>query len=193
MARLQLTRTIHGTDQPPILIAAQQWQRKYVFHQMVGFFQFLVVDPQNWPFSMNNSSQKSDNRRRTFSKQASAAIRRAPRRLNSLQPNCSGCFCYSHPISEVPESGTTSWKSGRGPGKSWTAHILSSSYLTTVLEVPGRPLTNAVTSELAFAIRVAQSWKQVQEDRKSNLIEDPWAFGNWLDGISDAANRISDT
>ena len=43
--------------------------------------------------------------------------------------------------------------------------------------------------ELAFAIRLTQRWKEMPETLRLRSIDDPWTFGNWVDGIPDAENR----
>jgi len=41
--------------------------------------------------------------------------------------------------------------------------------------------------ELSFAIKMTQEWKQ--QSPRLEIIEDPWKFGDWLDGIPGAHNR----
>jgi hypothetical protein len=87
----------------------------------------------------------------------------------------------------------------RGPKKrqnitevwSWSGETLDTSHpLLQLLDrgvgSAGQAFNQRRDLELAFAIRLAQSWKEAE---KQNLIEGPWAFGNWIDAIPDAPNR----
>jgi hypothetical protein len=77
---------------------------------------------------------------------------------------------------------------------SWSGENLDGSHpLLLILDrgvgSAGQAFNQRRDLELAFVIRLAQSWKQARAERRASLIDDPWAFGNWLDGIPDAANR----
>ena len=43
--------------------------------------------------------------------------------------------------------------------------------------------------ELTFAIRMIRRWKKSEGSTQLRLIESPWTFGTWVDGIADASNR----
>lgn len=77
---------------------------------------------------------------------------------------------------------------------SWSGENLDTSHpLLLILDhgvgSAGQAFNQRRDLELALVIRLGRSWKQLEGEMRARLIEDPWAFGNWLDGIPDAANR----
>ena len=77
---------------------------------------------------------------------------------------------------------------------SWSGETLDSSHPLLVLldrgiGSAGQAFNQRRDLELTFAIKLTQSWKQMKQAPKPSFVEDPWAFGTWLDLIPDAPKR----
>jgi MoxR-like ATPase len=189
MARLSTVPDYPKEDQPPILNAAQQWKQKCLLSDGSVFSNsplwtrsnFTILDEHfvrkpiigDQPF-LDKFRQQLDSTPGSIKQLAAEMLW-----LLLLFPTNIGGPKKRHNIMEV-------W--------SWSGENLDSSHpLLMILDrgigSAGQAFNQRRDLELAFVIRLAQSCKHVEEERRASLIEDPWAFGNWLDGIPDAANR----
>jgi hypothetical protein len=189
MARLSTVPDYPKEDQPAILNAAQQWKQKCLLSDGSGFSNsplwtisnFAILDERFIKKPITGDQPFLDKFRHQLESTPGAVKQLAAEMLWLLLlfPTNIGGVRKRHNIMEV-------W--------SWSGENLDGSHpLLLILDrgigSAGQAFNQRRDLELAFVIRLAQSWKQLEGQRKANLIEDPWAFGTWLDGIPDAANR----
>jgi len=188
MARLSTVPEHAETDEPPILNAAQVWKQKCLLSDRSA-----LSDSELWTASnlaildkqFINNPIKGDEaflvkfRRQLEStpgpvKQLAAEILW----LLLLFPTNIGGPKKRQNIMEV-------W--------SWSGESLNESHpLLMLLDhgigSAGQAYNQRRDLEIAFAIRLSENWKRVKGGFK-DLIDDPWEFGAWLEGIPDAENR----
>jgi hypothetical protein len=189
MARLSTVPDYPQQHQPPILDAAQQWKRKCFLSDGSIFSNSSLWTTTNLitldeRFSKNpilGDEAFLDKFRRQLEptpppvKQLAAELIW----LLSLFPSNIKGTRKRHNIMEV-------W--------SWSGEKLERSHpLLLLLDYgiggAGQAFNQRRDLELTFAVQVVLVWRQIQPEKKLSLVEDPWAFGNWLDGIPDAPNR----
>jgi hypothetical protein len=188
MARLSTVSDHPGTDEPPILDAAQEWKRKCLLSDGSIFSGSGLWTPSNLAILderfINNPIKGEepflDKFRRQLEstpgpvKQLSAEILW----LLLLFPSNIGGPTKRRNVTEV-------W--------SWSGQSLDNSHpLLALLDhgvgSAGQAFSQRRDLEITFAIRLTENWKRTKANWK-DLIEDPWGFGAWLDGIPDAQSR----
>jgi len=189
MARLSTIPNDLRIDEPPILDAAQEWKRKCLLSDGSVFSNSPLWTIPNLTILEDHFSKNPILGDERFLEKFRKQLQSTPGQSKQLAAellwllllfpsNITGTR-KRHNITEV-------W--------SWSGEILDGSHpslglLDRGIGSAGQAFNQRRDLELTFAIRVTKSWKQSQQEAKLSLIEDPWAFGTWLDGIPDAPNR----
>jgi MoxR-like ATPase len=76
----------------------------------------------------------------------------------------------------------------------WSGHDIDESQpLLTILDhgigSTGQAYSALRNLELSFAIATMVRWRTTPDGLKSTIVDDPWGFGNWIDGIPEANKR----
>jgi hypothetical protein len=189
MARLSTVPDYPKEDQPPILNAVQQWRQKCLLSDGSVFSNSQLWITSNFTVLDEHFIKNPIVGEQPFLEKFRNQLESTPGAIKQLAaemlwllllfPTNIGGVKKRHNIMEV-------W--------SWSGENLDRSHplllmLDRGIGSAGQAFNQRRDLELTFVIRLAQSWKQVGEGKRTILIEDPWAFGNWLDGIPDAANR----
>lgn len=55
---------------------------------------------------------------------------------------------------------------------------------------PGTAYNTYRPRELTYLIQLVVAWKQLEEETRKRLINDPWVFGTWVDNVEGSDNRL---
>lgn len=189
MAQLSTIPNDPQTDEPPILDAIQHWKRRCFLSDGSVFSNSSLWSIPNLTTLAEHFSQNPILGDETF-------LRKFRRQLESTSGPIKQLSAELLWLLLLFPSNITGTRKRQNVMEvwSWSGEILNGSHpLLMLLDHgiggAGQAFNQRRDLELTFAIRVIKSWKESQNELGPSLLEDPWAFGTWLDGIPDAPNR----